>query len=60
MQLNVKRATERRKPQEITIVKQKFDSKQFNFTKIKPKEVLFELEKKDTGSVCNGEMAKVG
>ncbi|XP_022333297.2 GDP-D-glucose phosphorylase 1-like [Crassostrea virginica] len=57
-QLNVKRATERRKPQEITIVKQKFDSKQFNFTKIKPKEVLFELEKKDTGSVCNGEMAK--
>lgn len=60
MQLNVKRATERRKPQEITIVKQKFDSKQFNFTKIKPEEVLFELEKKDTDSVCNGETAKVG
>ena len=60
MQLNVKRATERRKPQEITIVKQKFDSKQFNFTKIKPEEVLFELEKEDTDSVCNGETAKVG
>ena len=60
MQLNVKRATERRKPQEITIVKQTFDSKQFNFTKIKPEEVLFELEKEDTDSVCNGETAKVG
>lgn len=57
-QLNVKRATERRKPQEITIVNQKFDPKQFNFTKIKSEEVLFELEKEETNVLCNGETKK--
>jgi hypothetical protein len=57
--LNVKRATERRKPQEITIVNQKFDPKQFNFTKIKSDEVLFELEKEETKAICNGNTTKV-
>lgn len=57
-QLNVKRATERRKPQEITIVKQQFDAKQFNFTKIKSEEILFELEKVASNSICNGENLK--
>lgn len=59
LQLNVKRATERRKPQEITIVKQQFDAKQFNFTKIKSEEILFELEKVASNSLCNGENLKV-
>ncbi|XP_048737147.2 GDP-D-glucose phosphorylase 1-like [Ostrea edulis] len=57
-QLNVKRATERRKPQEITIVNQKFDPKQFNFTKIKSDEVLFQLEKEETKAICNGNTTK--
>lgn len=57
-QLNVKRATERRKPQEITIVKQQFDAKQFNFTKIKSEEILFELDKVASNSLCNGENLK--
>ncbi|XP_061174399.1 GDP-D-glucose phosphorylase 1-like [Saccostrea echinata] len=57
-QLNVKRATERRKPQEITIVNQKFEPKQFNFTKIKSEEVLFELEKEEANVLCNGETKK--
>ncbi|XP_060079584.1 GDP-D-glucose phosphorylase 1-like [Ylistrum balloti] len=59
-QLNVKRATERRKPQEITIVNQPFNLNLFNFSRIKPDEVLFLLDRKtesppDTTSV-EGEM----
>lgn len=44
-QLNVKRATERRPPQNITIVNQKFDEKLFNFTKVKEEEIIFDLKK---------------
>ncbi|XP_067293353.1 GDP-D-glucose phosphorylase 1 [Pseudorasbora parva] len=42
-QLNIMRGVERRKPQEILSVRQNFDPKQFNFNKINPKELLFEL-----------------
>lgn len=44
-QLNIKRGTERRKPQEILSIKQEFNGKQFNFNKISPDEVLFEMVK---------------
>lgn len=43
-QLNIMRGVERRKPQEILSVRQNFDPKQFNFNKINPKELLFELQ----------------
>lgn len=55
-QLNVKRATERRPPQNITIVNQPFDDKVFNFTKIKNDEIIFRLEKSADTNVCNGHM----
>ncbi|KAJ8308382.1 hypothetical protein KUTeg_013256 [Tegillarca granosa] len=42
--LNVKRATERRDPQNILYLNQPFDPKQFNFTKIKSGEILFRLQ----------------
>ncbi|XP_066525266.1 GDP-D-glucose phosphorylase 1 [Hoplias malabaricus] len=42
-QLNIQRGIERRKPQEILSIRQIFDPLQFNFNKIKPEEVLFEM-----------------
>ena len=60
IQLNVKRATERRPPQNITIVNQPFDNKVFNFTKIKKDEILFQIEKSSheeqqlINGQCNG------
>ena len=57
IKLNVKRATERRPPQNITIVNQPFDNKVFNFTKIKKEEILFQIEKSshEGQQLCNGE-----
>lgn len=46
-QLNIMRGIERRKPQEILSVRQNFDPKQFNFNKINPKELLFELQREE-------------
>jgi len=46
-QLNVKRAVERRKPQDISSVSQPFNPAEFNFSKVASHEVLFEM--------CNGE-----
>ncbi|XP_051545737.1 GDP-D-glucose phosphorylase 1 [Myxocyprinus asiaticus] len=46
-QLNIMRGIERRKPQEILTIRQNFDPKQFNFNKINPKELLFELQKEN-------------
>ena len=43
LQLNPKRATDRRKPQTITSVNQPFNPDQFNFTKIRPQELLFNI-----------------
>ncbi|XP_062318022.1 GDP-D-glucose phosphorylase 1 [Osmerus eperlanus] len=42
-QLNVKRGIERRKPEEILNIKQNYNPEQFNFNKIKPEEVIFEM-----------------
>ncbi|XP_033735948.1 GDP-D-glucose phosphorylase 1-like [Pecten maximus] len=61
-QLNVKRATERRKPQAIMAVNQPFDQNIFNFSRIKTGEVLFLLDRKTSGpdtssgevAMCNG------
>ncbi|XP_068128583.1 GDP-D-glucose phosphorylase 1 [Hyperolius riggenbachi] len=42
-QLNIKRGIERRKPQDIRSIEEKFNPSQFNFTKIKSEEILFEM-----------------
>lgn len=47
-QLNIQRGIERRKPQEIQSIKQPFDGKQFNFNKINPKEIMFDMTKSYT------------
>ncbi|XP_077423311.1 GDP-D-glucose phosphorylase 1 [Vanacampus margaritifer] len=44
-QLNVKRGMERRKPQEILSIQQNFNTKQFNFNKVNPDEIIFEMIK---------------
>lgn len=44
-QLNVERGVCRRHPQDIQSVKQAFDPRQFNFTHIRPGEVLFRLSR---------------
>lgn len=42
-QLNIKRGIERRKPQDIRSIKEKFNPSQFNFNKISLEEILFEM-----------------
>ncbi|XP_077173965.1 GDP-D-glucose phosphorylase 1 [Paroedura picta] len=42
-QLNPRRGTDRRAPQAVRSVRQGFDAAQFNFTQIRPAEVLFAL-----------------
>ncbi|KAJ8044839.1 GDP-D-glucose phosphorylase 1 [Holothuria leucospilota] len=42
-QLNTKRATHRRKPQEMISVAQPFNPKNFNFTKVKPGELVVDI-----------------
>ena len=44
-QLNVQRGVERRKPQEIQSIKQPYNAHQFNFNKVCPEEVLFEMSR---------------
>lgn len=44
-QLNIQRGIERRKPQEILSIQQEFNAKQFNFNKINPDEIIFEMLK---------------
>ncbi|XP_012499181.1 PREDICTED: GDP-D-glucose phosphorylase 1 [Propithecus coquereli] len=44
-QLNVERGVQRRRPQNIKSVRQPFDPEQFNFSKIRPGEVLFRLHR---------------
>lgn len=48
-QLNIQRGIERRKPQEILSIQQEFGAKQFNFNKINPEEVLFEVTRDTEG-----------
>ncbi|CAM1309921.1 GDPGP1 (predicted) [Pycnogonum litorale] len=54
-QLNLKRAVERRKPENITSVNEPFNPDKFNFTKIKKEEVLFKV-KNDDENVDDDEM----
>ncbi|KAG8145281.1 hypothetical protein E2320_013629 [Naja naja] len=49
-QLNVQRATERRRPQEVRSVRQSFDPRQFNFGQIRREEILFCLRRRCPGS----------
>lgn len=44
-QLNIQRGIERRKPQEILSIQQDFNARQFNFNKINPDEIIFEMMK---------------
>ncbi|XP_069760628.1 GDP-D-glucose phosphorylase 1 [Narcine bancroftii] len=44
-QLNVRRATERRRPQEILSVRQPFDPQRFNFGRVPRRELLFTLRR---------------
>lgn len=44
-QLNVKRATQKRKPQEIQSVQQEFNATKFNFNNVSPEEIIFEMMK---------------
>ncbi|XP_071777313.1 GDP-D-glucose phosphorylase 1 [Centroberyx gerrardi] len=48
-QLNIQRGIERRKPQEILSIQQQFNAKQFNFNKINPEEIIFEMIKHTGG-----------
>ncbi|KAM4618287.1 GDP-D-glucose phosphorylase 1 [Polymixia lowei] len=54
-QLNIQRGIERRKPQEILSIQQQFNAKQFNFNKINPEEVIFEMIKHTGGSMALSE-----
>ncbi|KAM5170024.1 GDP-D-glucose phosphorylase 1 [Mantella aurantiaca] len=42
-QLNIKRGIERRKPEDIRSIQEKFNPNKFNFSKINSKETLFEM-----------------
>ncbi|XP_045160382.2 GDP-D-glucose phosphorylase 1-like isoform X2 [Mercenaria mercenaria] len=54
-QLNIKRAQERRKPDNIESLNQPFNPANFNFLKIKPPEILLELVKGDNSCQKCGE-----
>uniref|UniRef100_H3BA67 GDP-D-glucose phosphorylase 1 n=1 Tax=Latimeria chalumnae TaxID=7897 RepID=H3BA67_LATCH len=49
-QLNVQRGSERRKPQDIQSINQHFNPSQFNFNKIKPTEIIFQIRKRTDGA----------
>ncbi|XP_072004542.1 GDP-D-glucose phosphorylase 1 isoform X1 [Engystomops pustulosus] len=53
-QLNVKRGIERRKPQDIKSIQQQYNPRQFNFNKIKPEEVVFQMVRSPAEKVSNG------
>lgn len=59
-QLNTLRATERRKPQDISSVSQPYNPDKFNFTWVKAKEVMFDLRNvtKRSKAKANGEEAQ--
>ncbi|XP_078113595.1 GDP-D-glucose phosphorylase 1 [Sander vitreus] len=55
-QLNIQRGIERRKPQEILSIQQEFNAKQFNFNKINPEEIIFEMIKDVEGGKEKGQL----
>ncbi|XP_015199040.2 GDP-D-glucose phosphorylase 1 [Lepisosteus oculatus] len=59
-QLNISRGKERRKPQEILSISQRFDAKQFHFNKIQPGEIVFELCKRDACDASEGDETREG
>ncbi|XP_059801907.1 GDP-D-glucose phosphorylase 1 [Hypanus sabinus] len=56
-QLNVRRATERRKPQEILSVRQPFDPQRFNFSRVPRRELLFRLRRSQSPEAGDAEPA---
>lgn len=50
-QLNVNRASKRRKPEDISSISQPFDASRFNFNEISEKEILFDVESGDGNNV---------
>ncbi|XP_050406341.1 GDP-D-glucose phosphorylase 1 isoform X2 [Patella vulgata] len=57
-QLNVKRATDRRQPQNITSLNQPFNPDTFNFTKIKETEILLTINNTDDEKSSNNKEIK--
>ncbi|XP_033941082.1 GDP-D-glucose phosphorylase 1 isoform X1 [Pseudochaenichthys georgianus] len=55
-QLNIQRGLQRRKPEEILSIKQEFNANQFNFNKIDPEEVIFEMTKVVEGRKEKGQL----
>ncbi|NXS69136.1 GDPP1 phosphorylase, partial [Pandion haliaetus] len=53
-QLNVQRGTERRPPQAVRSLRQPFDPRAFNFTRIRPGEVLLRLRRAADGGGGGG------
>ncbi|XP_018427284.1 PREDICTED: GDP-D-glucose phosphorylase 1 [Nanorana parkeri] len=56
-QLNIKRGIERRKPQDIRSIQEKFNPSQFNFSKIRSEETLFEMVRSPPGKAAENEDA---
>ncbi|XP_072258845.1 GDP-D-glucose phosphorylase 1 [Pyxicephalus adspersus] len=54
-QLNIKRGIERRKPQDIRSIQEKFNPSQFNFNKIKSEETLFAMVRSPPGKAAESE-----
>ncbi|KAK5867628.1 hypothetical protein PBY51_012099 [Eleginops maclovinus] len=55
-QLNIQRGLQRRKPQEILSIQQEFNAKQFNFNKINPEEIIFEMTNDHEGGKDKGQL----
>ncbi|XP_064603164.1 GDP-D-glucose phosphorylase 1-like isoform X2 [Liolophura sinensis] len=53
VELNEKRAKERRRPQPVKSVQEPFNPNVFNFNKIKPEEILFSIHKHESQSDVN-------
>ncbi|XP_073954327.1 GDP-D-glucose phosphorylase 1 isoform X2 [Choristoneura fumiferana] len=49
--LNKDRGFKRRTPEFIADIRQPFDSEKFNFSKVSPKEILFEMRKTDSNNI---------
>ncbi|NP_001104198.1 GDP-D-glucose phosphorylase 1 isoform X1 [Xenopus laevis] len=47
-QLNIQRSINRRKPEDIWSIQQKFNPNQFNYNKIKPEEIVFQMIRSET------------
>ncbi|KAM4035827.1 GDP-D-glucose phosphorylase 1 isoform 1-T2 [Anomaloglossus baeobatrachus] len=57
-QLNVKRGIERRKPQDIKSIQEKFNPSQFNFNKMKHDEILFQMVRSEMSSGASMDLGR--